>query len=110
MTEPGDRVGSGGLAPQPAATHVVAVYRPSDGRVLHLHQVVVLEGGKDVGADVAERGALESAERAGLAVAELSTLRVTEPLPPEPGMLRVDLESECIVSEPPDPGKQRSST
>ncbi len=39
---------SAGLAPLIADVHVVALYEPSDGRIVHLHAVVVCEGGRPI--------------------------------------------------------------
>lgn len=58
-------MGSGGKAPQIIATHVVALYRPSDGRVMHLHTVQVFEGGRNVSKEEAEEELRVHATRPG---------------------------------------------
>ncbi len=93
-------IGSGGKAPKVSANHVIAVYDPTDGRVLHLHEVVVFEGGKSVSREEAEREALEHARRRGHPVDRLKTLWVRERL--AGGHFRVDVAGgKLIASKPP---------
>jgi hypothetical protein len=93
--------GSGGKAPKVSATHIVAVYDPADGRLLHLHHVVVFEGGKSISPKEAEREAIEHARRRGHNVAKLKTLLVRERLPGG-GHFRVDVaKGKLIALEPP---------
>ena len=98
-------IGSGGKAPKVAATHVVAVYDPTDGRVVHLHEVVVFEGGKSISRGEAEREALEHAHRHGHPVERLKALWVHER--PAGGHLRVDVASGKLIALKP-PARRRA--
>ncbi len=71
--------GSGGKAPQVVATHVVALYRPSDGRVMHLHTVQVFEGGRNVSRDEAESELRVHAMRLGHDVGSLKIAHIENP-------------------------------
>jgi hypothetical protein len=93
--------GSGGKAPKVSAAHTVAVYDPIDGRLIHLHHVVVFDGGKSISPQEAEVEAIEHARRQGHKVAKLKTLLVREPLLGG-GHFRVDVaRGKLIALEPP---------
>jgi hypothetical protein len=99
-------IGSAGV--KVVAVHTVAFYRPSDGRVEHVHQSVVLEGGAMTTREEAERRAADAARRAGHAVEGLSTLYLDRAAPP--GRLNVDLDrNELVPISPPAelPGARR---
>ncbi|AEW99159.1 hypothetical protein [Streptantibioticus cattleyicolor] len=95
--------GSGGDAPEVSLTHTVALYDPADGRVVHLHQVVVLGGGGRVEEDRAEREAVENARLRGHDVGGLRVQHVTAPLPDRPGVLHVDTATGELVALAPRP-------
>ena len=81
--------GNGGKAPRAIATHVVALYRPSDGRVIHLHTVQVFEGGRNVSRDEAEAELRVHATRRGHDVGTLGIAHI-EKLPEGHGGLYYD--------------------
>ena len=41
-------ISNGGRAPEIADTHVVALYNPETGKIMHLHTVTVFTGGRAV--------------------------------------------------------------
>jgi hypothetical protein len=89
-------MGGAGKSLKVTESHSVAVYDPKDGRVLHMHHVVVLEGGKSVGAEQAQKEALAAAKRRGLRVEKLKTLRAD--LPAEAaGRFKVDVAKQKLV-------------
>lgn len=93
--------GTGGKAPKVSATHTVALYDPADGRVVHMHHVVVFEGGKSVSAEEAQREAVENARRRGREVGKLKTLLVDRPTIGG-GRFRVDTANKTLIPlEPP---------
>ena len=99
--------GTGGNMPRVIATRVVAIYRPADGRVVHMHTVRVFEGGRDVGREEAEQTARSHAARIGH---DLSALRVhhAEEVPGHFGAYYVDAASGRLVGrELPDGAKRR---
>ncbi len=89
--------GSGGAAPRIAATHNVALFDPRDGRIVHMHHVVVFAGGKPVTPQQAESEAVAIARRRGHKVDRLELLTVAGPLPREKGRFRVDLARRALV-------------
>jgi hypothetical protein len=74
------------------------LYREADGKVVHLHQVVVFEGGSDVTPEMAEKEAHDNARRRGHELSKLTTLRVGPRLPSSNGGYRVDLARKELVA------------
>jgi hypothetical protein len=66
------------------------VYRPDDGRVVQVNNVVVFEGGKTITREEAEKEAIENARLIGHDVKGLKLLFVDE-LPSSPSGLRVEV-------------------
>ena len=95
--------GGSGSKLKVSATQAVAVYDPSNGRVVHWHEVVVFEGGKAVSREQAEQEATDAARRHGHDIGKLRTLHMSEP--PEPGVYRIDLEKEApvLIPQPEQP-------
>ncbi len=85
----------GGSGSKVTAVHTVALYRPSDGRVLHVHQSVVLENARMLKKEDVERRAIEAARRMGHEVKGLATLHLDQSAPV--GRLQVDLTSMKLV-------------
>jgi hypothetical protein len=80
--------------------HAVAVYDPKDGRVVHMHHVIVFEGGKSVSAEQAQKEAVEAVKRRGLRVENVKTLRAD--LPAEPaGRFKVDVDKKKLIALKP---------
>jgi hypothetical protein len=100
-------IGSAGKAPPVKTVHIVALYRPDDGRIVHLHQVVTFEGGKSISAEAAQRELHEIARRHGHDVGKLGTLVVSGDTLPQGGRFRVDAASRKLVSEAPPPRAAR---
>lgn len=88
--------GNGGDMPRVVSTRIVALYRPSDGRVMHLHTVRVFEGGRAVTRDEAERTAKANAARHGHDVNSLEVLHADE-LPGDFGRYHVNVEAGRLV-------------
>jgi hypothetical protein len=89
-----------GHAPEVEHVHTVAIYRPHDGAVLHVHQVVVFKGGRQVTASEAEHEALRQAQRRGFDPTQIKLLQVGRHLPR--GILRVE-NHKLVASPPPSP-------
>ncbi|MCP2165547.1 hypothetical protein [Goodfellowiella coeruleoviolacea] len=94
-----------GNAPSVALTHVVALYDPADGRVVHLHHVVVLEGGRRISREEAERQAVVSARESGHESDGLRSRYLETPLPEGPGVLHVDTATGRVHAAAPDPAR-----
>jgi hypothetical protein len=75
----------------------VAIYEPADGRVVHMHHVVICEGGKSISPQQAESEAVEQARRRGHDTARLETLLVRDHPERHRGRFRVDLASKTLV-------------
>ena len=84
------RYGSGGTGPKVAQIHAVALYEPDGGRVAHVHQVTVFEGGKSVDRETAEREAVDQARKRGHDVDRLRLHYTDRSLPTKRGVLRFD--------------------
>jgi len=90
---------STGLAPQVAAQLIIALYEPETGRIVHLHNVTRLAGGRTVPEAEAIQAAQEHAERIGHSVAELR-VKVTHDPGHAAGPHRIDLETGAFVRLP----------
>ena len=89
---------SGSAATAPVDEHVVAVYDPKDGRILHLHTFLVFGG--NITEDEAVEEALVEARRHGRMTEDAKTLHTKQA--PGGGMYRVDLGTLTLVPvEPP---------
>lgn len=99
--------GNGGSMPGVVSSRVVALYRSSDGRVVHVHTVRVFEGGRSVSREEAESAARANAGRHGHDVASLKVLHADE-LPGDFGLYRVDSATGRLIgSEGPVAGPRR---
>ncbi len=98
---------NGGRAPKVRARHTVAVYDPADGRVVHMHHVVMFEGGKEITSQQAEREAIEKATRRGHDAGRLKTLLSRDDAAHHGGRFRVDLKAGKMVAleAPPRPAR-----
>jgi hypothetical protein len=76
--------------------HFVVFYRPSDGRILHLHSVQVLEGGRHVSRTEAEEEAERRAKEYIVGFSQCKRLYVTEL--PAGGAFRVNVKDETLVA------------
>ena len=85
-----------GPAPKVAATFVIALYDPANGRIVHMHQVTTLEGAKRFDPQHHELEARKHAERLGHKVQHLHALHVQD-FKPSGRALRVDLEKKSLV-------------
>ena len=97
---------NGGNAPKVSATHTVAVYDPADGRVVHMHQVVVFAGAKQITSEQAEYEAIENAKRRGHDTARLKTALAHEHSARRGGRFRVDPASGKLVALEPPPRRR----
>jgi len=83
-----------GTAPRVVDEHLVAVYDPKDGRVLHLHAWTVFEGGQSVSEEEAVEEALKVARQHGHRTEGAQTLHTTQGVR---GPHRVDLATLALV-------------
>jgi hypothetical protein len=97
-------IGHGGDAPRVSRTYVVALYRKSDGGVVHLHTTTVFEGARAVSEQEATELAKHRAAHHGHTVDDLEVLVVDE-LPREVGAIRVDTDQRKLIVERPDRGQ-----
>lgn len=67
---------SGGVAPQMRGVQTVFVYDPADGKVVHVHHLVLLEGMEIPPATDQVEAALEAAHRVGHDRAKVAGLHV----------------------------------
>ena len=81
---------------KPASTKICVLYDPQDGRVVHTHSVVVLQGARDVTEAEVEASAKDRAEKLGHEIAGLSTLRVAAEDCDRSSQYRVDLETKTL--------------
>jgi len=93
--------GSGGNVPRVVSTRVVALYRESDGRVVHLHTVRVFEGGRGVSREEAESNARANAARHGHEAAMLRAHHSAELPPGDFGFYHVDASTGRLVGKNP---------
>ena len=84
-----------GSGPRVVDGHVVAVYDPVDGRIVHLHLVRVFEGARSVSKEEAVEGARHGARARGHELEGLETLHAKKA--PGRGPHRVDLATMRLV-------------
>jgi hypothetical protein len=82
-----------------ASTHVIALYRKSDGRVVHVHKATIFEGGREVSRQEAMDQAMRHAKRHGHDVRELDSFVIDGEFPREIGILRVDKDRRRLLVE-----------
>ncbi|MFH8660809.1 hypothetical protein [Streptomyces afghaniensis] len=74
------------------------VFDTSDGRILHIHDVVTIEGGEDTSDEAVARQALQLAAERGVDTRNLDTLHL-DPETLESGTaFRVDLQARSLVA------------
>jgi len=95
----GSVIQSAGSVPAIASIDAIALYDPSDGRVVHMHHVITFEGVKRQNSKEQERNAMESARRLGCGVDGLNVLHVRD-FRPTGKAFRVDLEKQELVEAP----------
>jgi hypothetical protein len=95
-------VESAGAAPRVSSVDVTALYDPRDGRVMHLHHVIALEGSKRRPREEQEQSAIESARRLGCNVDGLEVLHVAD-FQVTGSTHRVDLRTKALIEEPAPP-------
>jgi hypothetical protein len=100
----GSFIQSAGSAPAVSSVDVTALYDPRDGRVIHMHHFIVLEGAERRTREEQQRSARESALRLGCNVEGLEVLHVAD-FQPTGKTYRVDLEARALVETPVTPRK-----
>ena len=91
---------NGGRAPEVSDTHVVALYHPDTGKIVHLHTVTVFKGGRVV----TEKEAIDAAVANALKVGhQTEHLKVKTSKDPAHGRSphRIDLDSGRFIAVPP---------
>jgi hypothetical protein len=92
-------VDSAGTVPGIASVDVTALYDPHDGRVMHMHHVIALEGAKRRTRDEQQQSAIEAARRLGCNVDGLEVLHVPD-FQPKGRTYRVDPRTKTLVEQP----------
>lgn len=78
--------------------HAIAIYDPTDGRIRHMHHVIITEGARPPDASSFEKDALVDAEKSGHKVANLKMLHVKDlNLKDINARCRVDTEKNVLV-------------
>ncbi len=72
------------------------VFHDLDGRIHHMHHVIILEGARPVEYETLKQQACEQAEMLGVDVSQLETLHVSEIQKPH-AMHRVDMKTKMLV-------------
>ena len=88
---------NGSNIPNVSARHTVAVYDHTNGEIVHMHQVVVLEGGKMISEQEAEKEAMQEAKSRGHDTSKLKTLLDHDHAESPSGAFRVDLARKKLV-------------
>ncbi len=87
----------GGNILKPEAVRICVLYDPSNGRIVHTHEVVTLPGGRKVDEKEMERRTLQRAASAGVDTSKLKVMHV----PPEEydrtSLYRVELKGLRLV-------------
>jgi hypothetical protein len=90
---------NGGTVPKVADTHVVALYHPVSGKILHMHSVTVFEGGRAVSQEEAIETAKKLASKTGLKIAGLE-VKLSKDLNHARKPHRIDVKSGEFVAVP----------
>ena len=88
-----------GATPKVVANRTIALYDPQDGRIVHMHQVLTLEGARQLDPQQYEREARKHAQRLGHPVQPLHALHIPD-FRPSARALRVDLEKKVLIDAP----------
>src|SRR5262249_56277984 len=97
----------GGSAPEVSWGDLTVLYDPRDGRVIHMHHVIMLEGAERRTRQEQQQSARESALRLGCNVEGLEVLHVVG-FQPTGKTYQVDLQTRALVETPVTPRKDRS--
>lgn len=89
-----------GKAPRVIATQIALVYLRKDGRIVHQHEQVTLEGAAVRDRAYVEQRALEHAARRGHAGADVAILHVDSHALEHKRYYSVDPESKRLVERP----------
>jgi hypothetical protein len=93
-----------GSAPAVSSVDVTVLYDPRDGRVVHMHHLVTLEGAERRTRAEQQQRARETALRLGCHVGGLEVLHVAD-FQPAGKTYRVDLQSQALAETPVTPRK-----
>jgi len=85
-----------GKTPDIASMHLVALYNAKDGRIVHMHHALTLEGAQLLKREEHERNARAYAERLGHDVGSVRALHVPD-FRPTGKHYRVDVEKQALV-------------
>jgi hypothetical protein len=97
---------SAGKAPREIASQTALVYRRKDGRVVHQHEHITLEGATIASVDYIGQRALEHAVRRGYPREKIAVLHVNGDALKEGAHYKVNIKSKKLV-ELPKPKHQR---
>jgi hypothetical protein len=100
----GSFIQSAGNAPAVLSVDVAVLYDPRNGRVVHMHHVITLDGAERRTRDEHQQSARESALRLGCNIEDLEVLHVAD-FQPTGKTYRVDLGSRALVETPVTPRK-----
>jgi hypothetical protein len=79
------------------ASKVCILYDPKDGRVVHVHGVTTMQGGKNVSHAELEQRAMTHAKAFGRSVEGLKSLHLPPSAIPQHGGLRVNADGSGLV-------------
>jgi len=84
----------------PEASSICVLYDPADGRILHMHRVTTLPGGRKMDTKEVEARTFELAKRCGVDVSRAHALHV-DPRDVKPSVPhRVDVRTRRLVVRP----------
>jgi hypothetical protein len=93
-------LGAGGVELKQRSMQTVVVYDRADGRIVHTHRVVVMEGGYEPPAQEVEQAALKMAENAGCDRSKVAILNLGAQVMEQNYLYRVDAETRSLVRGP----------
>lgn len=91
------RIMGAGIKLKQRSTQTVVVYDPADGRIIHTHHVIVLEGANVPPAKQVEQTALTLAEKAGNARSKMAILNLGSRLLDRKYRYRVNPKKRSLV-------------
>lgn len=92
----GFMVQSAGNAPAISSVNLTVLYDPGDGRVVHMHYSIELEGSEPRTPEDQQQSARESAQRLGCNSDSLEMLHVAD-FQPSGKTYRVDLQNRVLI-------------
>lgn len=92
----GSMIQSAGNTPEIRSVNVTVLYEPRDGRVVHMHYAIELEGAEPRTPEQQQQSARESAQHLGCNIDGLEVLHVAD-FEPSAMTYRVDLQTRTLI-------------